>query len=316
MKNKILEHYDAFYNMVLLTTLLSNVTDERFDEDAKKIIDVIGMAYELSEDIVDECKRLITEELVVIPRNKDRQKFIDKQGISSGNSYLNSMLSIKCDALYAIRELNSRIGSSLDGDWFDYNHYHSYDPQLRYSQIRKAAVTGDLIVNKMIALMHYIGLGTKKIESLAVTSFKQCMMWGDMFSVNMLKQIYRDKNQKQYEIYRDLATLDRYLDNGVTVLPDEVANAINPKAKELYAYISSIKQDIILPLSRNRIDFSFVEVILLDNISYRKKMSFINNYSNPNITNEWKDITNASAGKEAQIGFKVRREDHDKETIL
>ena len=35
MKNKILEHYDAFYNMVLLTTLLSNVTDEKFDEDAK-----------------------------------------------------------------------------------------------------------------------------------------------------------------------------------------------------------------------------------------------------------------------------------------
>ena len=33
----------------------------------------------------------------------------------------------------------------------------------------------------------------------------------------------------------------------------------------------------------------------------------INNYSNPNLTNEWKDITNASAGKEAQIGFKVRR---------
>ena len=293
--------------MVLLTTLLSNVTDEKFDEDAKKIIDVIGQAYELSEDIVIECKRLITEELVVIPRNKDRQKFIDKQGVSSGNNYLNSLLSIKCDVIYAIRELNSRIGSSLDGDWFDYNHYHAYDPQLSYSQIRKAAVTGDLIVNKMIALMHYIGLGTKKDEPLAVTSFKQCMIWGDMFSVNMLKNIYRNKNPKKYEVYKDLSTLDKYLDNGVTVLPDEVANAINPKAKEIYAYIASIKQDIILPLNRNRIDFSFVEVILLDSIPYRKKMNYINNYSNPNLTNEWKDITNASAGKEAQIGFKVRR---------
>ena len=293
--------------MVLLTTLLSNVTDEKFDEDAKKIVDVIGQAYELSEDIVIECKRLITEELVVIPRNKDRQKFIDKQGVSSGNNYLNSLLSIKCDVIYAIRELNSRIGASLDGDWFDYSHYHAYDPQLRYSQIRKAAVTGDLIVNKMIALMHYIGLGTKKDEPLAVTSFKQCMIWGDMFSVNMLKNIYRNKNQKKYEVYKDLSTLDKYLDNGVTVLPDEVANTIDPKAKEIYAYIASIKQDIILPLNRNRIDFSFVEVILLDSIPYRKKMNYINNYSNPNLTNEWKDITNASAGKEAQIGFKVRR---------
>ena len=60
----------------------------------------------------------------------------------------------------------------------------------------------------MIALMHYIGLGTKKIESLAITSFKQCMMWGDMFSVNMLKQIYRDKNQKQYDLIAQSFHLD------------------------------------------------------------------------------------------------------------
>ena len=71
MKNKILEHYDAFYNMVLLTTLLSNVTDEKFDEDAKKIIDVIGQAYELSEDIVIECKTVFhiiayNEEILVV----------------------------------------------------------------------------------------------------------------------------------------------------------------------------------------------------------------------------------------------------------
>jgi len=306
MANKILKHYDAFNNMVLLTTLLSNVTDEKFDEDAKKIINVIGQAYELDEEIINECQRIITEELVIIPRNKDRLKFLEKQGIDSAKNSLNAMLSIKCDALFAISELNRRIGSSLDGDWFDYNNYHIYNPELRYAQIKKAAVTGDLIVNKMIALMHYIGIGCNKDEPLAVLSFKQCMLWGDMFSVNMLKHIYRNKYDRKYETYKDLAALDKYLDNGVTVLPEKVANSINQDAKELYAYISSIKQDIILPLGKNRIDFSFVEVILLNNLSYRKKMFYINNYSNPNVTNEWKDITNASAGKEAQIGFKVR----------
>ena len=200
MANKILKHYDAFYNMVLLTTLLSNVTDERFDEDAKKIINVIGQAYELDEGIINECIRLITEELVIIPRNKDRNKFLDKQGIESKNNSLNAMLSIKCDVLFAISELNRRIGSSLDGDWFDYSNYHTYNPELRYAQIRKAAVTGDLIVNKMIAMMNYIGLGSSKDEPLAILSFKQCMIWGDMFSVNMLKHIYRNKDTKQYEI--------------------------------------------------------------------------------------------------------------------
>lgn len=316
MANKILKHYDAFYNMVLLTTLLSNVTDEKFDEDAKKIIAVIGQAYELDEGIINECERLITEELVIIPRNKDRMRYLEKQGIETKNNSLNAMLSIKCDALFAISELNRRIGSSLDGDWFDYSNYHTYNPELRHSQIRKAAVTGDLIVNKMNAMMNYIGLGSSKDEELAILSFKQCAIWGDMFSVNMLKHIYRSKDVKQYEIYKDLATLDKYLDNGVTVLPDKVASAIKSEAKELYAFISSIKQDVILPLGKNRIDYSFVEVILLKDLSYRQKMYYINNYANPNVTNEWKDITNASAGKDAQIGFKVRRANDDKETIL
>ena len=165
-------------------------------------------------------------------------------------------------------------------------------------------------------MMNYIGLGSSKDEELAILSFKQCAIWGDMFSVNMLKHIYRSKDVKQYEIYKDLATLDKYLDNGVTVLPDKVASAIKSEAKELYAFISSIKQDVILPLGKNRIDYSFVEVILLKDLSYRQKMYYINNYANPNVTNEWKDITNASAGKDAQIGFKVRRANDDKETIL
>ncbi len=316
MANKILKHYDAFYNMVLLTTLLSNVADEKFDEDAKKIIEVIGQAYELEEGIINECERLITEELVIIPRNKDRMKYLEKQGNEAKSNSLNAMLSIKCDVLFAISELNRRIGSSLDGDWFDYSNYHTYNPELRYSQIRKAAVTGDLIVNKMNAMMNYIGLGSNKDEAFAILSFRQCAVWGDMFSVNMLKHIYRSKDIKQYEIYKDLATLDKYLDNGVTVLPDNVATSIKPETKELYAYISSIKQDIILPLGKNRIDYSFVEVILLKDLSYRQKMFYINNYSNPNVTNEWKDITNASACKDAQIGFKVRRENNDKETVL
>lgn len=306
MNNQLLEQYDAFYNMVLLTTLLSNVTDEQFDRDAKKIIKLIGEAYELSPEDIKECERLICEELVIIPRNKDREKYLDYQESDERGNYLATMLSVKCDVLYAIKELHAHIGESLGGDWFDYSNYHIYNPQLRYSQMRKAAVTGDLIVNKMVAVMRYIGLGCQKDEELAILSLKQCMLWGDMFSVNILKHIYFKEDKKIYPIYNDLSKLDKYLDNGVTVLPDEVIEKIHPKAKELYAYISSIKQDIILPLSHHRIDFSFVEVLMQRNVPYRRKMYFINNYSNPAAVSEWKEITNASAGKEARIGFKVK----------
>ena len=56
--------------------------------------------------------------------------------------------------------------------------------------------------------------------------------------------------------------------SGITELSDEVKKQYHEQAICYYAIISSIRQDIILRFQVFNIDFSFVEVILKDDISF------------------------------------------------
>ena len=50
---EIIHNYTAFYNMVLLTTLLANKNNEAYEQDAKKLIRFVGEAYSLSKELIE-----------------------------------------------------------------------------------------------------------------------------------------------------------------------------------------------------------------------------------------------------------------------
>ena len=113
MVKQIQQNYAAFYNMVLATTLLSNQPSEALDEDAKKIIEFIGRAYELDEYLIKYSQRVILDDLVAISTRADMVAFINSHTYGAENDELDPLFSVKADVLDAIESMRERRDINL-----------------------------------------------------------------------------------------------------------------------------------------------------------------------------------------------------------
>ena len=117
MIKQIHEYYPAFYNMLIVTTLLSNQSDEQYDEDCKKIIDFIGKSYEMDSKLIKYCQRVVLDELVAISTDEDVAAFINAHDCDSNLEEIDSLLSMKCDAIgvvESLKEIKNYSSSSSD----------------------------------------------------------------------------------------------------------------------------------------------------------------------------------------------------------
>lgn len=297
------ENYPAFYNMLIAVTALGNNSSPEFDKDAGKIIEFIGKAFFLDDDVIKYCKKMILDELVTISVREDINAFVNSHDYDSKPEEIDSLLMMKCDAINVVESLGNVKNVNLNPDWFNYSHYKPYYPLVRYRQLCLAASTGNPIANKVTAVMCYLGIGVEKKDvDSAVYRLKQCLMWGDMSSIYFLKLINASRNNEREEkVFTELLTLIKYFEDARTVLPEEAKQGLNKHTLELFAVISSIKQDIVINFEKIYIDYSFVEVMLSDEIDYYTKLGYINKYQQQ----EWKEATNSSDDPHKKIGFKL-----------
>lgn len=298
MINKIHQNYVAFYNMVLSATLLSNAISAEFDEDAKKIIRFIGQAYQLDESLIQYAQSVILDDLVAISTRADVIAFNNSHDYDSELDELDSLFSIKVDVLEVIDAMRERMDVSTNPTWFDYSHYKPYYPEIRFIQLANYAAIGHPIAVKEVGILSFLGIGVNANADSAYYRLKQCLMWGDLSVIPLLREIAKAKNDADAQVYDELNQLIPYMEEGRTILPKELDNALQNKTKELFVLIASIRQDIVLESKELYINQSFVEVMLLDSVSYPQKLNFINNYH----SNEWKDVTNSSSG---HYGFRI-----------
>ena len=302
MINKLLKNHQAFSNMLITTTLLSNVSSEAFEKDAFKIIEFIGKSFHLEKNLVDFAGKLITDDLMTISIKDDVTAFINAHDFDSKLQELDPLLSMKCDAINIVESVSGKSSFHINPSWFDYSHYKPYYPEMRFAQLNAVAAIGNPIANKLVGIMCFLGVGCEKNVDSAILRMKQCALWGDTACIFMLREMYSEIGDKEEtKVFSELEGLTGYIKEGRTVLPSNETDKLDKKTKELFAFISSIKQDIVLNEQRNYIDYSFVEVILLPKLDYYKKMNYINNYREQS----WKDITNSSMNPENKLGFKI-----------
>lgn len=291
---KIFDNYEAFYNMILCTTLLSNSQNGEYLLDAKKIIEFIGNSYSIDNDIIDEMTDIILNKLSYLGLNSDKEAV--KQNRYYENKYdFNDMLNeIKCNALDEIEGIYNKFTSYPKDNIFDYSFYHIYNPKVRYFELSTAGKLGIIPVIRLLGVLNALGIGCEKSIDVAVLRFTQCIYWGDIPSMYFLLNIYRDKMinsdlyTNKYNILKDVIELsEKYLRVGITVLPKH--ENCTKQAKEEYIYISSILQDIIINLNKPEIIFSFVEAIMIEDLSYEQRLGLINNFKDE----KWKVLTNS-----------------------
>lgn len=301
MIGDIFANYEAFYSMVLSTTIMSNAQTAEYNRDACAIINFIGEAYNLDEDLVAECKNLILKELVRLGKTTDQQVLYSRRRSDEQFTDIDSLLDIKGDVLATIQNIGSGEDSSVSWGWFDYSHYKTYQPEIRFAKIKFAGASGNLIATRQTGLLYAIGIGTDVNYDKAILRLKQCVMWGDIPAMHFLGKVYElCGNLKRAAIIRELTEIsEQYLYEGCTVLPEEYKDKHSDEAVSLYTYVSSIMQDVISAYNKKNIDFSFIEAITSEKLDYYDRMRYIDEYEKK----EWKSVNNSSAKPTQKIGF-------------
>jgi hypothetical protein len=282
--------------------VMSNRPSGSFNEDCDAIIDFIGNAYSLSEEVVKSCKECIYVSLAPI------SMIVDKNAIFSNRQYgdyLNDMdvlNDIKCSVISFLERLAKSNCPSINPDWFDYNHYFSYNARVRYEEIKVAASGGNTVINRQMGLLLALGIGTEKDLNESANRLKRCVLWGDLPSIKLLANVYNLQGDgEKASIVKEISSLaEKYLHAGYTVIPKDAASNYSEQAISYYSLISSNLQDVVYALNKHNIDFSFVEAISTEGLDYFKRMYFINNYQRA----EWRDVTNSAHNPAKKIGFK------------
>lgn len=300
MYQEVFDNYDAFSLMIFSTTMMSNTRSKNFNSDAKRIISFIGKAYGFSDAFIGLCHDLILGELSEMALYGDRSAFYSNGKIEGTDDDLDKLFYIKSEIISKLqREENNN--PSLYNDLLDLNHYHVYQPNILYSKIKTASVSGDIIVVRQMGILNAMGIGCEVDYKKAIVRLRQCAFWGDIPSMYLLSYVYKlSGDEEKSKKYNELASLsDKYLLYGYTVLPAEETKEYSQEAKEYFAFVSTILQDIVINLNKPRIDFAFLEVVFSNDLDYYKKMYYINKYN----SSEWREITQPSINPNKKFGF-------------
>ncbi len=311
MTDKYFKNYDAFYQMVLGSTIMSNSQTDDYKQDASKIIEFIGNAYQLDNDFIEDSKNVILNELVRLGRTIDQRAVYGSREFDTPFTNIDALFDIKGDVLNTLQAIGvgknqnptaqSVASVYINPNWFDYSHYKSYQAEVRYSKLALTSATGNLIATRQVGILLALGIGCEKDLDEAIHRLMQCVIWGDIASMFYLAYVYKlvGNKEKSKTTYELASLAKKYLNAGYTVLPKTVEANCSEQAKNLYIYIATIQQDVVIANNMVSIDFSFVEAILDESLDYFERMNYINNYNHKS----WKEVTNTSRKPSEKLGF-------------
>lgn len=283
--------------MILSSTLLGNSNSLLMQEDTKLLLNFLGRSFDLKEDELEKAIKNILGVSSKIETVGDADVFLIDE-ISEENTVIYEYLKSRM-----ILYLQS-FSNATTLHWLDYRYVNPYNCKVHAYNISNLAKEGYLIAVRHLALLHILEIGVSKDIPRAKKLLWNAVFWGDELSLYILKQVFLlEKNKEEYQHVKDLIVLtEQGLYEGTTEIQNE--QAYETKTKEVYKLTSSILRDIILAeydisKSRQIINLSFVEVMLLQSLSFEDKMKYINEYAR----GEWKKETNKIINKKENIGF-------------
>ncbi len=291
MKN-LFKNYEVFYNMVLSSTIMSNSQSEEFKKDSIRIIEFIGKAFEKDDEFIQNATEVILDQLISLALTTDQQAVYSSRKFGEIYNDNDSLFDIKGDVLATLTNIGKTVPKFAT--WFDYSHYNTYQADIRFYKINETSSTGELITTRQAGILNALGIGCEVNYTASIRRFSQAAFWGDIPSMYYLAYAYKlSGDEKNSKIFYEVAHLaSTFLNDGYTVLPDASKKVNSVEACDWYAIISSIKRDIVCNVESSNIisliDFSFIEVITLENLTYSQRMQFTNDY----YKKQWKTVTN------------------------
>ena len=293
------DNYLAISDILLTVSMLGTDFNEALEKDAGLIIDFISHSFELKEKEINQLKKLVCDDLTIISTRRDANAYQIENG---GNDYpeISDLLFLKMQTI-----VHLDILKGINEMHLDYSYLRPYYPDMRFKELEQSSTIGNIEINRTVAIMLALGLGTPKDIDAAIYRFKQCAYWGDVSSLYYLAHIYQELNdENNAALFNNLIKLSPYILEGRTLLPKKDEKKYDQEVIQNFVIISTIKQDIVLASEhiRDNIDYSLLEVMFMDNLDYYVKIECINDYNSM----KWKEITNSSYDPNKKLGFKLK----------
>lgn len=293
------DNYLAISDILLTVSMLGTDFNEALEKDAGLIIDFISHSFKLKEKEINQLKKLVCDDLTIISTRRDANAYQIENG---GNDYpeISDLLFLKMQTI-----VHLDILKGINEMHLDYSYLRPYYPDMRFKELEQSSTIGNIEINRTVAIMLALGLGTPKDIDAAIYRFKQCAYWGDVSSLYYLAHIYQELNdENNAALFNNLIKLSPYILEGRTLLPKKDEKKYSQEVIQNFVIISTIKQDIVLASEhrRDNIDYSFLEVMFMDNLDYYVKIECINDYNSM----KWKEITNSSYDPNKKLGFKLK----------
>ena len=302
---ELLNNIEIAKQIILYTTLLSNNSSNDWDNDSKKIIDFISEAYD--DNHKEAYYKLVSYDISNLSLNNEFDLLFNSRKSNDNFDELEIFYSIKGKCILTINQIAEKIkeyGSGLFSE-FDYKRIIPYNSIERAESIFEASKYGAVELSVMSGILYATGIGTNKNLKMARLRFLQAAYWGYFPAfkyASYVSDILDDKSK--YTLYLELYTAcNMFLSEGITIIPSDYAIDYSEETHKQFSLIASIYFDVIILYNIHNINFSFIEVILLDDIKYADKMEYINKY----VENNWKEVTNGSKSIKSlkKFGFNV-----------
>lgn len=296
----ILQNIEPLNEMLMATSILSNNSSLKWKSDSAKIIEFICDAYDINY-LVDDFKELILNTVNNLSLVNEYKGLRREHNFNDEYSEIEIIYNLKGQIILQLKNIDNnlkQLGFPIANE-FTYEDNNSYYAPLRLMTILKASSFGEVQFTVQCGLMYICAIGCEMDIEFAIIRLKQAAYWGYIPALKYLAKIYKDKNDEAtYKLYKEVydACTDFFYD-GVQMIPESKKHLYSKEAATTFSLLANIYQDVVIPYS-TRIDYSFLEVMFAEKITFAKKMVYINEYRQA----EWKSALNSTFFSNDLIG--------------
>ena len=289
---QLLLNVEPLNEMIMATSILSNNSSLEWKKDAAKLIEFICDSYNLNH-LVNDYQELILDTVNNLSLVNEYKGLRREHQFNDEYSEVEIVYNLKGQILLQLKNIDNnlkQLGFPIANE-FTYEDNNSYYAPLRLMTILKASSFGEVQLTVQAGLMYATAIGTPQDIEFAIIRLKQAAYWGYIPALKFLANIYKNNNDlENYKFYLEVyeACTDFFYD-GVQMLPESKKSLYSKEAATTFSLLANIYQDVVIPYS-TRIDYSFLEVMFAEKITFAKKMIYINEYKNY----EWKSALNST----------------------
>ena len=292
-KRELLDNGEAFALMTRSAAMLGSKKSEIFCRDAAVLIDLIGKAYGWPPERIDAATTVILGDMMRVGLVSDYLALGSAEVLDESTRENMVFFEIKGRA---IEEVNrSDMIAATTGQRAEYEiknsmgyaaFHHPYEPRIRFSQIKKAADSGEMTAMLQEALMLICGVGCDGDIVSAQWLLQSLLVWGEKPAALLLSFLWgREDNEPMRRYYKKIYDS---VGNNRPVFDGDVPADRRDDADRAVVIMAAIQSVIVKGAGRREVDTLFADLINGENLSFEGKIELIKKYKDGSWLNKLK----------------------------